>query len=180
MSENVAPANSESVAPMDAALNVAVATSYQPSLFSVEDFPVRTSVSQDTETDWTAPKAASGLTCSASFASYDRATSSWKTSQLCFTGDLATFSADWPRAGLMQSGSVYPRPHLEPRIYATDCLSWPTPRSSDGRAARAYLRKAPRGNLEEIIALRGDLGWINPPFLEWLLGYPINWTALAD
>jgi len=54
----------------------------------------------------------------------------------------------------------------------------PTPRKSDGRARNAYLREDYHGNLEEWIGKNGDIGPVNPLWVEWLMGFPCGWTDL--
>jgi hypothetical protein len=73
-------------------------------------------------------------------ASFDRATSSWRTSQLCLDGGLSEFSETWSRSGLMRSGIAYRLPTLVPLTDATDSGSWPTIRASDAdRGGRGDL-----------------------------------------
>lgn len=47
-----------------------------------------------------------------SFATYDPATCSWRTSQLSLFEDSTPFSGGWPTSGLMRSGAVYERQTL--------------------------------------------------------------------
>lgn len=54
-----------------------------------------------------------------------------KTWQRCLLGDWTKFSGRWPRSGLMRSGIVYRLPPLVPRISATGCSSWHTPKAAD-------------------------------------------------
>lgn len=59
----------------------------------------------------------------------------------------------------------------------------PTVRSSE-RAASASLNAVqnitnPRGNLEEAIYEATGL-LVQPPFAEWMMGYPSGWTSLED
>ena len=67
-------------------------------------------------------------------ASYDRASSSWRTSQTCFLallanqGDgLAEFSATWPSAGMMRNGKTYRRQPWALPIAESAYGLWPTP-----------------------------------------------------
>src|ERR1017187_10285623 len=46
------------------------------------------------------------------FASFDRASCSWKTSQACLQGGLETFSETWPTSGTMRTGKCYQRAPL--------------------------------------------------------------------
>jgi hypothetical protein len=70
------------------------------------------------------------------FASYDPATSSWKTSQASFWGEeWTTYSEGWPSSGMTRNGRAFRRRPLVPRTSATASGSsgpnsqglWPTP-----------------------------------------------------
>lgn len=63
--------------------------------------------------------AACGLNSRASFARYDRPSSSWRTSQHSARGASTSYSGTWPRAGTMRNGSAYRRRPLEHRTSAT-------------------------------------------------------------
>jgi hypothetical protein len=65
------------------------------------------------------------------FASWDPATSSWKTSQASLlTGTLAEYSETWPKAGTMRSGTLLRLRKSEHRTAANASSSWPTPDSN--------------------------------------------------
>ena len=66
-----------------------------------------------------------------SLASYDRNTSSWKTSQRCFFEDYQTYSETWPRSGTMRNGIAYLLPTLAPLTVETESGLWPTPTAMD-------------------------------------------------
>jgi len=61
---------------------------------------------------------------------------------------------------------------------------WPTPTARDyrdqhGRDSEAFRKRLdhPRGvNLVEELQRRGVTGQLNPPWVEWLMGFPIGWT----
>jgi len=64
------------------------------------------------------------------FASYDRASRTWKTSQGCLlalTGTSDEYSETWPTSGTMRNGACYQRKPLEPPISAKGYGWWPTP-----------------------------------------------------
>lgn len=72
-----------------------------------------------------------GESSSVSLATWDPATSSWRTSQRCLFEGWARFSESWPRAGSMRRGIAYPRRPSAPLTAATGS-SWsrgeyPTP-----------------------------------------------------
>lgn len=58
---------------------------------------------------------------------------------------------------------------------------WPTPQARDshnraGQASRYEIEK--RWNLQDCLASRGERGSLNPTWVEWLMGFPLGWTAL--
>ena len=91
------------------------------------DSPARTLATRGSAKGSTANARDSGPSSPELLASFDRATSSWKTSQLCLDGELSEFSETWPRSGLMRSGIAY---RLQPLAPLTDAIAsgfWPTP-----------------------------------------------------
>src|SRR5262245_23871511 len=96
----------------------------------------RTSVSPERARGWLGSAAAYGRSTPELLARYDRATSSWRTSQLCLDGGLELFSETWPRSGLMRNGIAYQLPPLVRLTDETGCGSLPTPTSGDSRNSR--------------------------------------------
>jgi predicted DNA-binding protein YlxM (UPF0122 family) len=101
----------------------------------VGGFPsrVKTSASPAAVKDSRVPGQGSGPNMRESFASYDPATSSWRTSQLCLDGASAVFSETWPRAGMTRNGTACQREPLAPITRETASGSWPTPLARDGK-----------------------------------------------
>src|SRR5262245_40776070 len=62
-----------------------------------------------------------------SLASYDPATSSWRTLQISFIEGLNVFSETWPATGTMRSGKLYRRVPLVRHTHESACSYWPTP-----------------------------------------------------
>ena len=185
----------------------------------------------------------SGHNSTDSFATYDRATSSWKTSQGCLFEGWIEYSETWPQRGMMRNGRCYPQPMSERPISASGSGLLPTPAAvsygtNQGGAAgrtgkvRPSLEtmakkdlwptpKAEYGGLRTPDGKRGaDLqdkvinpemwptpsagdaniaapnqhtstigrhirrtegsGKLNPMWVEWLMGYPSEWTVLED
>jgi hypothetical protein len=186
---------------------------------SAEDSPARTSALPERALAWLERVAGSGLNTSDSFASYDRATSSWRTSQLCLDGDLALFSEIWPRAGMTRNGIAFQHQPLAPRTDVTESGSWPTTTLTDsknGANATANRREGESFNpgvtlvdavrmwptptardhksdscsaefraKRDAMTMGKTLPWevgglLNPTWVEWLMGYPTEWTALKD
>jgi hypothetical protein len=142
----------------------------------------------------------SGLKSLELLAKYDRDTSSWRTSQICFlaqvngqAGGLAEYWETWPRSGLMRNGIAYRLPLSRLHILATGCGYWPTPNKSNGFAPFSMLtirRKASGLSRPSGCKMGFDLkwepravpylvdGWINPILTEWLMGFSIGHTDL--
>jgi hypothetical protein len=83
------------------------------------------------ERELTESAAGCGASTRESFASYDRATSSWRTSQLCLDGEWSEYSETWPKAGMTRSGIAYERATLVRRIEGSESGLWPTIRSHE-------------------------------------------------
>jgi hypothetical protein len=200
-----------------------------------EASPVRTSVLPDAGKASMARGLDSGLSLTDSLASYDRASSLWRTCQPSLLGDLDEFLETWPRAGSMRNGIAFPRLPLAPLTRGTDSGLWRTPQAGEGNGGgqdatkrvagghSVYLRdqvKTPnwptpraefdsgrhkgkpdtlhsavktwptptvqdasnnggpsqheRNSLPLNAAVGGSL---NPTWVEWLMGYPAEWTA---
>lgn len=140
-----------------------------------------------------------GRKCSESFAKLSQDMSLWKTSQLCWDGELESFSETWPRSGTMRNGIVSQRPMLEPLTIETEFGLWPTPEASlglidsyspktakillsGGRTRRSgaligsSLKWEPR--LYQDWELNGQKGHVEVRFVEFLMGVPTNYTDL--
>lgn len=165
------------------------------------DSRARTSASQEEVQASTARAPASGGTWPASLARYDLASSSWRTHQRSLVEGLDEFSATWPRWGTMRGGefSALTMPaHVTSAIGSGSSLwqdvdSLPTPTvcgnynrkgasktSGDGLATVAHRLPTPAvndsKNTQPLDAVVG--GPLNPPWVEWVMGWPIGWTAL--
>jgi len=178
-----------------------------PSMSSPVAFRAKTSLLRAAATALKGSVAGFGPRSSASIAKYDHASSSWRTSQTCLMAlvtdlghGLGEFSETWPKSGLMRNGIAYRLPLSVLHTYESGRGYWPTPQKFDGNMVRqtasdeATLRRLGKGgcsNLTEwicaphLFAHRIPLGdWTfgigspNPQFSEWLMGFPINWTAL--
>jgi len=76
-------------------------------------------------------EAASGSSSRVSFARFDPASSSWKTSAQSLFEDSILFSETWPRSGTMRSGCVYERRTWAPATDANGGSAWPTPEQAE-------------------------------------------------
>jgi hypothetical protein len=140
----------------------------------------------------------------ASFVKYDLATCSWKTHQPSHVGGLDEFLVTWPRWGLMRDGECWAQSTQVRRTSETGSGLWPTPTvcgnynrkgasktSGDGLAtavknwATPTARDWKSGKASQATMERNSRplseqvgGSLNPPWVEWLMGWPIGWTDL--
>lgn len=111
-------------------------------------------------------EAASGSKCFASFANYDPASSSLKTSRLSLFEVSTPSSLALPRAGLMLSGSLYELPTLEHRIVESGS-SWsrgeyPTPTAEEyGSSQNGVNADRPTAGTPSLSTWAKD-GWSTP------------------
>ena len=95
----------------------------------------------------------------------------------------------WPKAGMTLAGVFFPQRKWERRINEITSGLWPTPRASLGMAARlteygASQAAERNGNLEDKILeyypLEAVGKYINPQFVEKMMGWPLEWTNVSD
>lgn len=136
---------------------------------------------------WTAKTAGYGWSSGASSMKYDPEERLWRTRQCSLLGGLAEFSETWPSWGSMHDGecSVHTTPVWVTCGNVSGLL--PTPTASDEKGsvtpdtARKRAAKSSRGvRLPEYLTRKGLLpgGRHNPEFSEWLMGWPVQWTAI--
>jgi hypothetical protein len=170
--------------------------------------PVKTSVWQEKERALPASAAAYGQSTPDLLANYDHDTSSWRTSQHCLVEGLTVYAETWPRSGMMRNGTAYQLPPLvrltdetgygllaTPTTKANQlapsmmkhpgCRAWwPTPSAEDNRdrgnlSMPCIQRRASLGKqLMLSMVVSPDNGQLNPTWVEWLMGFPLEWTAL--
>jgi len=161
------------------------------SMLCQADSLARTSATADINWASKANEADSGEKCPGSLAKYDRATSSWRTSQRCFIEGWARFSEIWPRWGLMRDGVCWDAQISAARNPENASGLWPTLKASDGdQYSRnfAYFERRQKvaPDLPVMVALKtppteaGFYGRLNPDWCEWLMGFPVGWTKLGS
>ena len=143
-----------------------------------EDSPARTFPTPESAPESTASAADYGASMRESFANYDPATSSWRTSQRSFFEEWSEFSETWPRAGMTRSGKAYELPTLARRTDESESGLWPTPdtmRSTNGQrgttaadrrtmgASPATIYRRMREDVSYTASLRGPTIFGNEP-----------------
>ncbi len=109
-------------------------------------------------------------------ASLNRDSYSWKMSPQLRATDLTRYSKTWPSWGMTQDGYAYAH-RISGRITTgTDGSYLPTPTRHNGQEG-GYPGEGRRQS--------PPLGWvlggkINPQFTEWMMGWPIGYTALEQ
>lgn len=151
------------------------------SMCSVADFPVRISAAPVLVWGLRANGLDFGDNSIASFASFDRATSLWRTRKGSLLVVSAEFLETWPASGMTRSGHAFKLPTLARPINEKGSFLLPTPTRSMGkRGWGCATQKKGRYSLE-IIRNALLFGWRPPVWLlEWMMGYPRHWTAVSE
>jgi len=151
---------------------------------SAEDTPA--SPSPSLATDWDSMMSeTSGPSSPEYLASYDPATRSWRTLQRTFDLDLIAHSPTLPTSGTMRNGQLYGDAPWVAHSHGPDCSRWPTHTASSWGATGSrgiVARRVADGTITEQEArqlVSGQNGRKNPLWVEWLMGFPPNWTAPA-
>jgi len=179
----------------------------QALMSSAAAFPARTSASPERVLVLQARGVDSGANTRDSFASFDPATSSWRTSQRCLVEGWSRYSETWPRSGMTRNGTAYRLPTLVPLTGETEFGSWPTPRAeydsgkhrgqpdtlhsavkmwptptaindTGGAALCKWGGARSREKLRTMVTPEELNGALNPTWVEWLMGFPLGWTVL--
>ena len=169
----------------------------------LEAFPVKTSVLQGEETGLKENDQACGEKWHGWLAKFDPNTSSLKTAQCSLLEEEPELLQTLPRSGMTRSGMLWERQTLVLRTSETESGSWPTPMSSEYKANKNYRPGRQNGltqavmkwptptahnaketnapsehsrNTPTLAAQAG--GTLNPTWVEWLMGWPLEWTDL--
>lgn len=114
-----------------------------PLTSSAADSPVKISRSRAKVRGLRVNAPDSGISLRESFARWDPASLSWKTSQRSFLVDWTPFSGAWPISGIVLDGSAYELPTLAPLTSGTGFLSWPTPALCGNHNRKGAMHKWP-------------------------------------
>lgn len=163
-----------------------------PLMSSLAVSPARTSVVLAHASGLAANAAVCGENMLDWFANYDPGLSSWKTAQSCFVEGLETFSETWPTSGMMQNGRCFLLAEWVPHTHETACFFWHTPTTNEKKPAgpkemgMVLRHMAGESVPNTYIRLRSQLAArtglrlpANPTWLEWLMGFPPEWTEIT-
>lgn len=102
-------------------------------------------------------KGGSGPSSAVLLASYDRATSSWKTCVDWLPRDSQMSLATFPNSGMTRNGTLFLRPRSVPRTSGSESSLWPTPVANDDNkspeAHMAMKARMPGGPRKTITSL---------------------------
>lgn len=187
-------------------LQLSKQTCSQKSTSFLEDFPVKTSALQDLVQAWQESEADFSTRLSGLQKKLVRRLCSLKTCQQLELEDFEKFSEHLPKSGMTVGGLVFLPQALEHTTKEIDGFYWPTPtvcgnyqnkkqgnsqliglatavkmyptpKASDWKqnGSPSEMRRNTPGLAAQVC--RGS-GQLNPQFVEWLMGYPLEWTAL--
>ncbi len=160
-----------------------------------EDSPVKTYQPQASKLDLVAKDQAYTGKCCELLASVCRDTQFLKTSQDSFLetkeDGSQNFSMTWPRSGLMRNGTVSQLPTLGRTTTEIGSGLLPTPVAHEARLGWQDRTSGKKGTQESLSTLvmksagrEGNQEWkggqLNPTWVEWLMGFPIEHTDLNN
>jgi hypothetical protein len=142
-----------------------------------EDSRAKTSARQDSVLESTVPDPASGPKWPGSWAKYDPATRSWKTTRSSLLADSTEFSGTWPKWGSMLDGECLQLAMPDWITSAKGSGSLPTPSGVNGGRNHTMGRVDEWGGSSN--PLRGTVigSLCSPEFEELVMGWPVTWTA---
>ena len=152
-------------------------------------FPAKTLAQQEKAQESKATDPQCGNTWRELLAKYNPDMLSWKTAQCSLLEDLEQSLETWPRWGSMRNGECFRQPMLVQAISEKESGSLqriPTPSASDGTRGTMPNWKPirPSGHpaqypLNQYLRdLEKKTGKPNPMWVEWLMGWPLQWTDL--
>jgi hypothetical protein len=153
-------------------------------MWYLEGFPARTYPQLERAQASLENEAGCGWKWRESSVKYDPDSRSWRTRQCSLFEDSEWFSETWPRWGMMRDGECWELPMSARPILERGSGLWHTPRVQACRPCKPrtqqYCRNGENGNLEEQIAVQMGVtsGYLNPFWLEWLMGWPHGWSEL--
>ena len=131
-----------------------------------------------------------GLGLEMPLANYHLPTQSWRTSEdTSLWGDYK-LSENLPKSGMTRSGVLYQQPEWEHLTNESASSLWPTlttanwVTSTSVEATREAMNNGEKysSRIVQAVALAEPtaIGYLNPMWAEWLMGFPIGWTDLED
>ena len=143
----------------------------------LEDSLVKTLALQENRKESTEKEAGFGVKCSESLAKYDPHTHSWKTAQICLTGELEEFSEKWSNWGMIVNGEYF-RAEVSVPPLKENAFLLPSPTKAIAKHGWGISKTGRRRYSEELIKNAMSYGYKPPPeVLEWSMGWVDTWTG---
>jgi len=154
--------------------------------------PAQTRATPDSARVCSALARAFGGRCGGSFATFDRDSFVWRTQQACIIEGSEKWRDPWFLCGMTLNGVAYRRKSAERLTVENGSLWLPTPTACDTKSSRRadYSKnmkmKAGTTLLDAVLLMdssstRGETSRrLNPRFVAWLMGIPIDWLAIDD
>jgi hypothetical protein len=105
---------------------------------------------------------------------YDLGSCSWKTHRCLWSEDLEPLSVTFPRWGMILDGVLWERITQELITSEIESGYWPTPTAHNAKEGN-YPAESKRATPTLASQVGGKL---NPTWVEWLMGWPHDWTNL--
>jgi len=93
-------------------------------------------------------------------------------------GSSGECSGTWPGSGSMRNGACSQQQPWAHLTSGAGSLSWPTPMANDAKNAGMGPGQLNRDGLPGALLKAGEVGKMNPAWVEWLMGFPVGWTDL--
>jgi hypothetical protein len=116
------------------------------------------------------------------WARWDRDSRCWKMFPALFETIISARSLEtWQTSGLMRGGMLSRQRSAARPISGRGCGYLPTPSARDWKSSNASVETMQRNArpLNEVVT-GGHGGRLNPDWVEWLMGWPVGWTALEQ
>jgi hypothetical protein len=154
----------------------------------LEDFHAKTSQLQEKEMGLMENDHQCGVTWHGLLAKFDPNTHLWRTVQCSLLEDLNESLQTLPAWGMTVGGELYLRQTLVQTIKEKEFglglnnEKFPTPKAQDSRHALNRHKNTTdnhwKSNLGEVISAQVNGGHLNPTWVEWVMGFPLEWTDL--
>lgn len=151
------------------------------SISSLEDFPVRTSVSPDKVPESTESEADSGRKWPVSLARFDPVSRSWKTVQPSLLGDSEECSVIWPRSGMTAAGQCWELDISGMITCEKESGLLPTPSGTSNHGKNHVSGRLDEWGGSSNPFRKTEIGKVHcASFEEWMMSWPVQWTALTQ
>lgn len=120
-----------------------------------------------------------GLKCSELSVNYDQESQSWKMYRQSLFEDYTELLEAFPKSAMTVNGTLYRLDNSEPPTFGNDGSLLPTPTTKANQLAPSMMKWKGSKNLAALIKKHtGKIGKLNPFLVEWMMGFPPDWTKI--